>query len=191
MKKWASWLSGIACWGLIALSSAQAGEVASKAAEAETLLSAGKTTEALTSLDAAVDAFWAATPLTFRKALFVDEAKGFGDYTVRANPTFAPGSTLLVYAEPVGYGWSIAENSFKVAFSTELEIHDKKGLILTKAAAPATLQRLLKEKSREFQISIGFTLPQIKPDEYSLVLKMTDAATAKTATIELPFTISG
>jgi hypothetical protein len=191
MMNWASRVGGIALAGLLATSAVQAREVSSRAADAETLLTAGKTSEAVAALDDAVDAFWKAAPLTFKKAIFVDSAKGFGDYVPTATLHFAPGATVQVYAEPIGYGWSVAGNAYRIAFSTTVEIHDSKGLTITKAAAPTTLERLLKAKSREFQITFGFALPQIKPGDYTLVLKVTDAATAKTATLNLPFSVAG
>lgn len=194
MKDWASRISGIAVAGalLFAVSGvAGAGEVADKAGEAETLLQAGKAAEAQAALDSAVDAFWKNAPLTLRNARFVDEAKGFGDYTAHAGTSFAPSSQLQVYVEPQGFGWAEVADGYKIAFSSEIEIRNASGQILTKSAAPALFEKVSRSKNREFQITIGFQLPALKAGEYVLVLNVTDVATGRSAPLELPFSVSG
>jgi len=58
---------------------AMAGPVADGAAEAETLMSAGKAEDALGAFDKAAAAFWVSSPLQLRKAIFADSIGGFGD----------------------------------------------------------------------------------------------------------------
>lgn len=194
MMDWASRISGIAVAGalLFAVSGAAgAGEVADKAGEAETLLQAGKAAEGHAALDQALDAYWKAAPLTLKNARFVDEAKGFGEYTDHAGSSFAPSSTLQVYVEPQGFGWVDVDGGYKIAFDSNVEIRNAGGQILTRSAAPARLERISRNRSREFQITVGFQLPDLKPGQYMLVLTVTDQATGHAAPVELPFTISG
>ncbi len=194
MRSGASRLSGIATAGVLALVmsgvTAFAGEVAEKAGDAETLLSAGKVPEAIDALDASVAAFWTAAPLSFRKALFVDDATGFGEYEPRANATFAPKSDLKIYAEPVGFGWAEVDGRERIAFRTAIEIRSPSGLILAKSSTPAVLEKLSRSKSRDFHITVTFQLPQLKPGAYELILTVTDESTGKSAPIKLPLTIS-
>ncbi|WP_073051531.1 hypothetical protein [Kaistia soli] len=169
---------------------ATAGEVASKASEAETLLGEGKMAEAIDALDASVEAFWKAAPLSFRKALFVDSVTGFGEFQPRANAAFAPSSELKIYVEPVGFGWKEVTEGETVTFRTSIEIRSDKGLILAKSASPAVLEKTSRSKSRDFHITVTFDLPALKPGPYKLILTVTDEATGKSAPIELPLTIS-
>lgn len=193
----ASRLSGMALAGAMVLAllgapvAAAAGEVADKAADAERLLGEGKVDDAIKALDASVEAFWKAAPLTFRKALFVDEATGFGEFKPRPDAVFAPGAELRIYAEPVGFGWQDENGAEKITFRTAIEIRNAKGLILAKSSAPAVLEKTSRSKSRDFHITVTFTLPDLKPGDYQLVLTVTDAATGKSAPIELPITIAG
>ncbi|WP_040878488.1 hypothetical protein [Kaistia granuli] len=194
MKDWASRISGIAVAGALLFAvtgTAGAGEVADKAAEAETLLQAGKTAEAQAALDSAIEAFWKAVPLTLRNARFVDDVKGFGDFTAHAGSNFAPSSTLQIYVEPQGFGWAEVDGGYKIAFASEIEIRNAGGQILTKSSAPARLEKIGRNKNREFQISVGFQLPALKAGDYVLVLTVTDEATGRSAPVELPFSISG
>ncbi|HWJ75351.1 MAG TPA: hypothetical protein VNX29_19495 [Kaistia sp.] len=194
MRSRASRLSGIAAASafVLALSglAATAGEIASKASEAEALLGEGKLPEAIDALNASVEAFWKAAPLSFRKALFVDSVTGFGEYQPRAGSTFAPKTELKIYAEPVGFGWKEVPDGETVTFRTSIEIRSEKGLILAKSASPAVLQKTSRSKSRDFHITVTFDLPALKPGPYKLILTVTDEATGKSAPIELPLTIS-
>lgn len=194
MMDGASRISGIAVAGalLFAVSGAAlAGEVADKAAEAEALLQSGKPVEAQAALEGALDAFWKAAPLTLRNARFVDEAMGYGDYVAHAGSAFAPSSTLQIYVEPQGFGWAEVDGGYKIAFASDVAIRNAGGQILTRSAAPALLERTSRNKNREFQITVGFQLPSLKPGDYVLVLTVTDQATGRSAPVELPFTISG
>lgn len=68
-------------------------------------------TDPLARSDMALVRAWEQTPLTVRHATFVtDRPIGFGMYTKRPNDIFKPGEKLVVYAEPVGYGWKDAGN---------------------------------------------------------------------------------
>lgn len=196
MKRVGSRLTGIAMAGVGAIlwmaasSGAMAGEVASKASDAENLLAAGKVTEAVDAFDASAEAFWKAAPLAFRKALFADDVKGYGEYVAHAGSTFAPGSELKIYAEPIGFGSSAVAEGHRIAFKTEIEIRNAKGVIYAKSPAPALLEKVSSSPSRDFHLTVAFQLPQLKAGDYKLVLTVTDEATGKSAPIELPLTIS-
>lgn len=196
MKDGGSRVSGIAGMGAAALvlmaacASAWAGEVADKAAEAESLLSAGKISDALNAFDASTEAFWKAVPLGFRKAIFVDEVKGFGDYAAHPGSAFASKSDLKIYAEPVGFGWVAVDGGHRIAFKADIEIRDDKGIILAKSGSPVLIEKISHSPSHDFHMTVRFPLPDLKPGSYKLILKMTDEATGKTAPIELPLTIS-
>ena len=45
-------------------------------------------------------------------------------------------------------------------------------------------------KDRSIDTAVSVALPQLKPGSYELLLTLTDAATTKSATATLPFTIA-
>lgn len=196
MKQMGSRLTGIALAGAVALAAigmpagALAGETASKAADAESLLAAGKVKEAIDAFDASAEAFWKAAPLTFRKVLFADEVVGYGDYVAHPGDSFAPGADLEIYAEPAGFGWTDTDKGHRIAFKTEIEIRNEKGLIFAKSPSPALLEKVSASPSRDFHLTVAFKLPQLKPGAYKLILTVTDEATGKSSPIELPLTIT-
>jgi len=163
---------------------ATAGEVADKAAEAETLLGGGQTSEAFAALDAAVDAFWAAAPLTLSQAYFIaDDGK-------RPDGPFRPGEAAKVFVEPVGYGFTGVDGAFAIGLKTGIEIRTPGGLILAKAGDFAPLSWKGAVKNRTFSGRVGIDLPELKAGDYELLLTVTDEASGKTATASLPFQVA-
>lgn len=158
---------------------AKAGEVADKAAAAETLLSGGQAREAFAALDAAVDAFWAAAPLTLENVYFLDGA------VKRADGPFRPGEAARVYLEPVGYGLTEGGGSFSVDLKTGIEIRTPGGLILAKSEDFGSLGWKGTVKNRSFNARLGIDLPDLKPGDYELLLTVTDPTTEKSATASL------
>ena len=170
--------------------SALAGAITDHATSAETFLQQGNPGEALGAFDQATDAFWVALPLQFRAALFASVVKGFGQYEPRADASFHSGDTAIVYLEPVGYGFTPAGSSFAVAFTTGIEISTVGGILLAKADDFGRLEWNGRSRSREVHAAVNVTLPTFKPGDYRLKLTLTDAATAKQASVTLPFTIA-
>ena len=121
----------------------------------------------------------------------VVRGRGDGLWRIQADAVFAPGAELRIYAEPVGFGWKDENGAETTTFRTAIEIRNAKGLILAKSSAPAVLEKTSRSKSRDFHITVTFTLPDLKPGDYQLVLTVTDATTGKSAPIELPITIAG
>src|SRR6476660_4446405 len=69
---------------------ATAGPAVDAATQAESLLAAGKVSEALDALTGALDALCQARPLAFHKSLIVNSSSGYGAYGERADTTFKP-----------------------------------------------------------------------------------------------------
>lgn len=170
---------------------AGAGDVADRAAEAEALLAAGNAASALAAFDKAAAAFWIASPLQFRQALFAESVAGFGNYQPRADASFKTGDTLLLYLEPIGYGFLAEADGFKVLLAVDVEIRTPGGLVLGKAADFAKLEWSARSRTREIHATVSFPLPSLKPGDYQLVLKLRDQGSPKTAELTLPFAIAG
>ncbi len=169
--------------------SASAGAVSGFAMNADALLAQGKPAEALTAFDKATEAFWEASPLQFRAALFASSVKGFGQYEPLAEATFHSGDQAIVYLEPVGYGFTSAGADFTVAFTTGVGITTAGGILLAKTDDFGRLEWQGRTKSYQVHTAVTVTLPTLKPGSYKLSLTLTDAATAKQASVTLPFSI--
>jgi len=167
---------------------ALAGPIADQASTVEKLLASGDGAGALKAFDAAEDAFWTASPLQFRVAVFADAVKSFADYQPRANSAFHAGETVTIYLEPVGYGFASDGDLYRVSFNSGVEIH-KGDVILGKTDDLGALGWQGREKSHEVHVAITLTLPNLKPADYQLLLTLNDQTSGKSATTTLPFSI--
>jgi hypothetical protein len=164
-----------------------AGEISQLAAQADELLQAGKPGEALAAFDRATAAFWRAEPLQFRVAVFVDSVAG--QYEPRRDATFRSGDTATIYLAPVGYGFIADGASVRVEMKTGLEIRTPGGLILARTDDFGDLVWQGRTQSHEVHLKIAVPLPNLKPGDYVLRLTVGDRASAKSATLALPFSI--
>lgn len=166
-----------------------AGEIADKAAEAEARLQSGATAGAVAAFDAATEAFWAATPLSFRAALFADDIRGFARYTARADSAFKSGDTATIYIEPVGYGFTETDDGYEVSFTTGLEIRQG-DIVLGKVDNFGAFTWQGRSKSFAVSVPVSVALPALKPGDYQLLVTLTDTVSSKTRTATLPFSIA-
>ena len=169
---------------------ASAGAITDFATDADNLLVQGKPAEALSAFDKATDAFWAASPLQFRVATFASSVKGFGQYEPLTDASFRSGDAATVYLEPAGYGFTSAGPSFTVAFTTAIEIQTAGGILLAKTDNLGSLEWQGLRKNYSVPAIVKVTLPTLKPGSYKLKLTLTDGATAKQASVTLPFSIT-
>lgn len=173
----------------VAPTAARADDSADWAAVAEGLLAGGDAGEALAAFDKSAAAFWAASPLQLRVAVFADKVDGYGRYTPRADPTFKPGDTLTVYLEPFGFGFLPTGDGFRAAIATDVEIRTPGGLILASATDFGRLEWRGRTMMHEVHATVALPLPELKPGDYQLLMTLRDEGSAKTATATLPFTV--
>lgn len=186
-------LAGAAVAVAIALAAAPpaalAGEVADRAAAAEAHAAAGNSADAIATFDAAHEALWSTLPLSFRIAVFADGVTAFGKYEPASGPVH-PGDTLTIYLEPVGYGFQTAGALNRVSLTPSIEIRTPGGLILGETSGAGKLTWEGRAKSREVHAALSVALPDLKPGDYELLVKLVDDATGKEATVTLPFTVT-
>ena len=169
---------------------AMAGEIADVMVEVEGLIDEGDPAEIWAGFDRATELFWAEAPLAFRAATLADNVAGFGQYQPRADNLFAPGDRLTVYLEPVGYGWTAIGTEFRIRFSIDIEIVSQTGGVTLAEEGFALIERLARNRSREFQATISMTLPALPAGPYQLRLTFHDDATGKSAVAEVPFQVT-
>ena len=134
---------------------------------------------------------WEKTPLTIRRALFINgEPRGFGLYQERGSKEFKHGEKIVVYAEPVGYGWKdLGKGMFELGFVVDFLIKSRDGKIL---AGKENFMRIATEthtRNLEFMVVLTLNMSSAPAGDYVVEYKLHDIATDKTAIFEMPFKI--
>jgi hypothetical protein len=169
---------------------AAAAELVDKATEAETLADQGKYIEAIAALDAATDALWEKAPLTFRRALWVaGPPTGFGAYNPRETNVYAAGDQMIVYSEPVGFGWAKSGDIYQTDLAVDLTIKSKDGEVLLNQEDFQKLVIASRLRNREFMATLTLTLTGIHPGEYTADTTLRDQVSGKKGTMSLPFVV--
>ena len=146
---------------------------------------------ALAAAEQQVAEAWDATPLTFRKTLFASSIEAFGVYDARDGSTFAPGEPIVVYAEPVGYGYKAnTDGTYTFGFDFDLKVKDAEGDIVAGKDGFANFELVSRAQNREFLVSLTLSLNEAPAGDYVLEYLAHDIASDETATISMPFTIS-
>jgi len=170
---------------------ALAQDISGKAKEAaEALAGQGKFIEALAALDEAATALWDRAPLTMRRALWVAETpNGFGAYNPRENNVFTAGTSMIAYAEPVGFGWRKSGDLWYTDLIVDLVIKASDGTVLLRKPEFQKLELGSRVRNREFMAHFTYTFTGIPAGEYVVETTLRDAATGKNGTFSLPFVI--
>jgi hypothetical protein len=171
-------------------SATAASEPGGKAREAELLAAEGKYAEALRALDEAAGALWEKSPLSFRRALWVaSPPDGFGAYNPRESNIFASGASMIIYAEPVGFGWRKSGEVWQTDINIELTVKSKTGEVLLHKNDFQKLRMGSRVQNREFIATLTYTFTGIPNGEYVVDTIFHDTVTKKSGTFSLPFVV--
>lgn len=111
----------------------------------------------------ALDAAWDAAPLAFATATFVDgDVAGYGRYTPLGEARFAPGETMVVYAEPVGFGFSKVADGLKVDLVADFEVLNASGQVLASQTGFADLGVTARKRLHEFHTTLRFAFEGLR-----------------------------
>jgi hypothetical protein len=168
---------------------ATAGPIADAGTQAESLAASGKTVEALDALSGAMDAVCAASPLAFRKVVIVDSSSGYGVYKERASKTFKPDDKMMVYVEPICFGYGGSGDATTIGFTADLSIENTTGQVLGEAKNVFSLSTPATPGKREFSMTLSFGVPFLRPGDYKASFTVHDQNSDKTGTFDVPFTI--
>lgn len=181
-------LSTVALTALLGTSlPAIAGPIADKAAEVEALLDAGDATGASAAASDLYGLTWDASPaLVIKQAVLVSEAAaGVGVYNPRETNTYKAGEPILIYAEPIGFGYgNPGEGLYSMGFGVDLKVMSETGEVLGEIPDLTQVELSSRNKNREFQANITYTLNGIEPGRYVLQTTLKDKNSAKTGTFE-------
>jgi len=139
-----------------------------------------------------LDLIWDQSPLYSRKTLFVDSAQGYGLYTERASgPVFSQGEQLLVYLEPVGFGYGASgTGSYILGFDVGVTLLKPSGEQLFAREKFTSIQRPVRYRNREFYLTLNLNFNGLPAGDYEIQLTFDDQSSDKSMLVELPFTIS-
>lgn len=150
-----------------------------------------QTLEAIEKAEQAVISAWNATPLTYRKALFVTQAQGFGVYQAREGAVFKGGEPLVVYAEPVGYAWKDeGDGTFSFGFDVDLLVKRSTGEIVGGQENFQKLELTSRSLNREFMLTLTLNIDGAPAGDYVVEYRTRDVNSPKSAVISLPFTVA-
>jgi hypothetical protein len=147
--------------------------------------------EAVVQAEAAMLAAWDASPLLLQNAVFIDgSADGFGMFDPRADARFAPGEPIVVYAEPLGYGWEETEPGvFRFGFDIDLLVKSATGKVLGGQDGFGKFRFASRTRNREIMLTLTLTLDDFPPGDYQVTYNVREIAGGKAGAVTLPFTI--
>jgi hypothetical protein len=161
---------------------AMAGDIVDRAGEVENLLAAGDDAGAVAAARALLGAAWEATAgLAFGEILLIAEpAAGYGIFNPRADDKFKVGEPVLIYAEPMGFGYgSPGDGLYAIGFFVDLKVLNEAGELLADMQNVTELNLTSRYPNREFQANLTYNLDGITPGRYVLQTTLRDKNSAK------------
>ena len=163
------------------------------------LLAAGPPAHAETSLtayDAARSALltiWNELPLTARNVTLTEgHATGYGTFAPHEGHSFAPGEQINVYVEVLGYGWQDnGDGTQSELLDADLNLLDKSGAMVASQAKFMTADIRSRDRLLETFLTLDAKLTSFAAGDYTLQFVLHDTAGGKTATFEVPVTLTG
>lgn len=169
-----------------------AGEISDRAAEAEKLLQSGDGPGAMEKFNSAEEAFWKAMPLGVLNVKQVDSATGFGIYSERTNHIYKPGEKIVLYMEPVGYGYgSDGLGNSSIALSVDITVVSAAGQTLGTMEKVGRVQVASRSHNRELFFKLDLSLDGLPPGKYRCDFLMHDENSTKTAPFSTDIEIAG
>ncbi|MBD8892956.1 hypothetical protein [Roseibium litorale] len=158
-------------------------------AEPATLTAPAPSAELAGSYDQ-LETAWTASPLAFTAAGFAEgPARGYGKYTPRESAVFAPGETMTVYVQPVGYGFNKTGSGYDYAMDASYRLITPSGQVLAAENKFAALAGSSRAEDRQAFTSLNFTFEGLPEGSYTLETTFADAIGGKTGVISLSFEV--
>ncbi len=164
-----------------------AGPVTDKAAEVETLLGSGDDAGAIAAARDMFAAAWDATTglAIGETTLIVEPASGYGIYNPRPDDKFKLGEPVLIYAEPMGFGYgSPGDGLYSIGFFVDLKVMNEAGEVLGDLQNITELDLTSRYQNREFQANLTYNLEGVPPGRYVLQTTLRDKNSAKIGSFE-------
>ena len=180
--------AAIAAMLLFTAGKAKAGEIVDAAVNAERLLAQRRYDEALATLDNAKDEVWKAAPMTVRKALFTaSEPRGFGVYDIKEGTTFKRSDPIIIYAEPVGYGFGRDGELYVIDLGLDFAIKSRDGKILARQENFGSLALRSRVPNKEFMAKLTYDFSGLPAGDYEVTTNIKDKNSDKSTEFTMKF----
>lgn len=167
---------------------AQAGEIADAASVAEQAMAEGKYEDAIKALEQAQDLLWAKAPLSFRRTLFTAaEPVGYGIYDIKEGNTFKRSEPLIIYAEPMGYGYAKDGSIYVIDLALDFLIVGADGAVVAEQKGFGNLTLRTRFPNKEFMAKVTYDFSGLPAGDYQVTTTAHDKPTGKSAAFTLPF----
>ena len=166
---------------------AQAGELTDLAAQVEALQAAGDDAGAVAAARDLFAKTWDATTglAIGETALIVEPASGYGIYNPRPDDKFKLDEPVLIYAEPIGFGYGTpGEGLYSIGFFVDLKVMNDAGEVLGDLQNVTELDLTSRYQNREFQANLTYNLTGIPAGCYTLQTTLRDKNSAKIGSFE-------
>lgn len=172
---------------------ALSGPLVEAASAAEERLAAQDFPGAVEAGRAVIDQLWQASPgLTFTQALLVAQnATGYGVFNPRENNVFKQGEPILIYCEPMGFGYGEpGAGLYSVNFAIDLQVLDALGNELAKAPGATEFNMTSRHRNREVQANITYRLDGLPVGRYTLITTLRDKNSPRTGAFQTAIEVS-
>jgi len=170
---------------------ALAGELADAGTAAEAQVGHGQYLDALAALATAQDKVWEKSPLLFRKTIFVaSDPQGFGIYDLHEGSTFKRSEKIILYAEPIGYGFRKDGELNVIDLSLDFEVRAKDGRLIGGQKAFASPQLRSRVQTHEFFVKVVYRYSAVPAGDYEVKTTVNDRTSGKSRSFTLPFTLT-
>lgn len=143
----------------------------------------------LAHLNEARDRLSELAPLQVRNATFVTRVDGFGLYEAAKDAKFAPGASIVVYAEIDNFRSRSTASGHESMLGTSYQVVDESGRRVDGAQFP-DVQDVCQSRRHDFHMQYEMELPtRIYPGPYSLQIIITDHLSNKIGQADLAFEI--
>ena len=177
--------------GLVPL--AGSATVAEQAAEIEQRQASGDFAGAMATARSLLAGLWEAAPgIDFTEVVpETERSAGFGLYNPRPDTRYAQGEPVMIYVEPVGFGYGAGgEGIYLVGFYVDLQVLGADGNELANAVNITQLDHATRARVQEFGTDVIYNFNGLKPGKYRLVTTLRDKNSAKTGSFDLDIEVT-
>ena len=136
---------------------------------------AGDAAALVATLREALHGAWLEAPLHVRTAVLArDSGRGYGLHRPREDNRYAPGESILIYVEPVGYGYRRDGETWRFGFDTDLLVLDEAGKVLGGQEDMMRVELESRNPVTEFNLDLTYTLTGLAPGVYVLRTTLRD-----------------
>lgn len=138
----------------------------------------------------ALTAAWNAAPLTLQNVVFIDgPIEGFGMFSQRPDNVFEVNEPIVVYAEPIGFGWiENSDGNFEFGFDVDLLVKTPDGEILGGQEGFGSFRFNSHSRNREITLTLTLTLDDFPVGDYIVEYRVRDVTGPKAGTMSMSFT---